>query len=51
MRGPVTLVEDRAFLELPIEERRKIMTKLAKEMAAEYRPGKVEDLENGEFVE
>ena len=31
---PITLVERQAFLKLPIEERRKLMAKQAKEMAA-----------------
>jgi hypothetical protein len=33
---PITLVERQAFLKLPIEERRKIMAKQAKETAAHY---------------
>ncbi len=48
---PITLVERQAFLKLPIEEHGRIMAKQAKEMAVEYRKGKVEDLETGEFVE
>jgi hypothetical protein len=36
---------------LPIEERRKTMAKQAREMAADYKAGKVEDLETGEIVE
>ena len=43
-QGPITLVERQAFLKLPIEERRKIMAKQTKEMAAHYKEGKVEDL-------
>jgi hypothetical protein len=34
---PITLVERQAFLTLPIEERRKIMAKQAREMAAHYK--------------
>jgi Zn-dependent peptidase ImmA (M78 family) len=51
VQEPITLVERQAFLKLPIEERRKIMAKQAREMAAEYEHGKVEDLETGEIVE
>jgi hypothetical protein len=47
----ITLVERQAFLKLPIEERRKIMAKQAKEMATHYKEGKVEDLETGDNVE
>jgi hypothetical protein len=48
---PITIVERPAFLKLPIEERRKIMARQAREMAAHYREKKVEDLETGEIVE
>ncbi len=48
---PITLVEGQTFLKLPTEERRKMMAKQAREMAAEYKQGKVEDLETGEIVE
>ncbi len=48
---PITLVERQAFLKLPLEERRKIMARQAKEMSAEYGRGKAEDLETGEIVE
>jgi Zn-dependent peptidase ImmA (M78 family) len=48
---PITLVERQAFLKLPMEERRRIMAKQAREMAAEYKQGTVEDLETGEIVE
>lgn len=51
VQEPITLVERRAFLKLPIEERRKIMAKQAKEMAADYKAGKIEDLETGEILE
>jgi hypothetical protein len=51
VQEPITLIERRAFLKLPIEERRKIMVKQAREMAADYKAGKVEDLETGEIVE
>jgi transcriptional regulator with XRE-family HTH domain len=51
MQEPITLVERQAFLRLPMEERRKIMAKQAREMAAEYEQGKAEDLETGEIVE
>lgn len=34
---PITLVERQAFLKLPLEERRNIMARQAKEMAAHYR--------------
>lgn len=48
---PISLVERQAFLKLPLEERRKIMARQAREMSAEYGQGKVEDLETGEIVE
>jgi hypothetical protein len=48
---PITLVERRAFLKLPMEERRKIMAKQAREMASECEQRKMEDLETGEIVE
>jgi Zn-dependent peptidase ImmA (M78 family)/transcriptional regulator with XRE-family HTH domain len=48
---PITLVERQAFLKLPIEERRRIMARQAREMAADYEQGRVEDLETGEIVE
>jgi acyl-CoA reductase-like NAD-dependent aldehyde dehydrogenase len=51
VQEPITLVERQAFLKLPIEERRKIMAKQAKEMEDHYKQGKVEDLETGEIVE
>jgi acyl-CoA reductase-like NAD-dependent aldehyde dehydrogenase len=51
VQEPITLVERRAFLKLPIEERRRIMAKQAKEMEARYKQGKVEDLETGEIIE
>jgi transcriptional regulator with XRE-family HTH domain len=47
----ITLVERQAFLKLPLEERRTIMARQAKEMAAHYRQEKVEDLETGEIFE
>jgi hypothetical protein len=34
-----------------LEERREIMAKQAREMAAEYEQGKAEDLETGEILE
>ncbi|MFH1026052.1 MAG: hypothetical protein V1764_05170 [Nitrospirota bacterium] len=46
----ITLVERQAFLKLPLEERRNIMARQAKEMAAHYRQHKVEDLETGEIL-
>ena len=49
VQEPITLIERQAFLKLPIEERRNIMAKQAREMAADYRPGKLEDLETGEI--
>jgi Zn-dependent peptidase ImmA (M78 family)/transcriptional regulator with XRE-family HTH domain len=51
VQEPITLVERQAFLKLPIEERRKIMARQAREMAADYKAGKVEDLETGEILE
>jgi hypothetical protein len=51
LQKPITLVELQAFLKLPIKERMKIMAKQAREMAADYKAGEVEDLETGEFVE
>lgn len=43
---PITLVERQAFLKLPLEERRKIMAKQAKEISEDYELGKV-DIEIG----
>jgi hypothetical protein len=51
VQEPITLIERQAFLKLPIKERRKIMAKQAREMAVDYKAGKVEDLETGEIVE
>lgn len=51
IQEPITLVERQAFLKLPLEERRNIIARQAKEMAAHYRQEKVEDLETGEIVE
>jgi hypothetical protein len=51
VQEPITLVERQVFLKLPIEERRRIMAKQAKEMAAGYKAGKAEDLETGEILE
>jgi hypothetical protein len=51
MQEPITLIERQAFLKLPMEDRRKIMTRQAREMAAEYGGGKMEDLETGEIFE
>ncbi len=48
---PISLVERQAFLKLPMEERRRIMAKQAKEMEDHYRRQQVEDLETGEIVE
>jgi transcriptional regulator with XRE-family HTH domain len=48
---PITLVERQAFLKLPLEERRKIMAKQAREIAAEYGQERADDLETGEIVE
>ena len=48
---PVTLVERQAFLQLLIGERRRIMTKQAKEMEDYYRQEKIEYLETGEIIE
>ncbi len=48
---PITLAERRAFLKLPLEERRRILAKQARELAAGYRRGKAEDLETGEFFD
>jgi len=51
MQESITLVERHAFLKLPIEERRKIMVKQAREMEDHYKQWKMEDLETGEIVE
>jgi hypothetical protein len=51
VREPITLVERQAFLKLPIEERRKIMARQAREMAVDYKAGKVEDLETGQILD
>ncbi len=50
-REPITLIERQAFLKLPLEERRKIMAKQAREIAAEYGQERADDLETGEIVE
>ena len=47
----ITLVERQALMGLSVDERRKRMAKQAKEMAAHYKDGKVEDLETGEILE
>ena len=47
----ITLVERQSFLKLPLEERRKIMARQAREMAASYKEGKMQDLETGEILE
>lgn len=51
VRESIILVERLAFLKLPIEERRKIMARQAREMEDHYKQGKAEDLETGDFVE
>ena len=52
VQDPTTLVERQAFLKLPIEERRKIMTKHAKGIEDHYKQGKAEDdLETGEIID
>ncbi len=48
---PITWSNARHSAKSTIEEHGRIMAKQAKEMAVEYRKGKVEDLETGEFVE
>jgi Zn-dependent peptidase ImmA (M78 family)/transcriptional regulator with XRE-family HTH domain len=51
MQEPITLVERQAYLKLPMEERRKIMAKQAREIEDHYKQRKVDDLETGEIVE
>lgn len=49
--SPLNLMERQTFLRLPMEERRKIMAKQAREMEDHYKHEKIEDLETGEIVE
>jgi hypothetical protein len=51
LREPITLIERQAFLKLPLEERRKIMAKQAREIAVEYGQERGDDLETGEILE
>ncbi len=50
-KAPLSLVERRAFMNLPLEERRKILAKQAKEISDTIKPGETEDLETGEFLD
>jgi len=48
----LSLAERRAFMKLPLEERRKIMARQAREMASHYASEAAkEDLETGDIVE
>jgi hypothetical protein len=52
MKEPVSLVERRAFMKLPLADRRKIMARQAKEMAGHYEKDKSwKDLEMGDIVD
>ena len=51
VQEPITLVERQAFLKLPMEERRRIMAKQAREMEDHYKQEKIGDLETGESLE
>lgn len=51
LQESITLIERQAFLKLPIEDRRRIMAKQAREMEDHYRHEKIEDLETGEIVD
>lgn len=52
MKEPVSLVERRAFMKLPLADRRKIMARQAKEMAGHYeKDGAWKDLETGDIVD
>jgi len=51
-KGPVSLVERRAFMKLPLVDRWQIMSWQAKEMAAHYeKDGSWKDLETGDIVD
>lgn len=50
MQERTTLVNSRALLKPPMEERRKIMVRLARDMENYYKHGKLEDLETGEIA-
>ena len=52
VKEPVSLVERRAFMKLPLAERRRIMARQAKEMAAHYEKDvSWKDLETGDIVD
>lgn len=52
MKEPVSLVERRAFMKLPLLDRRKIMARQAKEIAAHYeKDASWKDLEGGDIVD
>jgi transcriptional regulator with XRE-family HTH domain len=52
MKEPVSLVERRAFMKLPLLDRRKIMARQAKEIAAHYeKDSSWKDLETGDIVD
>jgi transcriptional regulator with XRE-family HTH domain len=52
IKEPMSLVERRAFMKLPLEERRKIMARQAKEMADQYKmETATENLETGDILD
>ena len=51
-KAPLTLDERRAFMKLPLAERRRILARQAKEMAAHYEKDMSwKDLETGDIVD
>jgi transcriptional regulator with XRE-family HTH domain len=52
VKEPLSLVERRAFVKLPLEERRQIMAKQAEQMAAHYESDREwREFQEGDFVE
>jgi len=52
VKEPMSLVERRAFMELPLVDRRKIMARQAKEIAAHYeKDTSWKNLETGDIVD
>ena len=49
---PLTLIERRAFMKLPLEERRRILSEQAEKLKSHYSEGaERSDLQSGDFVE
>lgn len=49
---PFTLIERRAFMKLPLEERRRILSEQAEKLKSHYSEGaERSDLQSGDFVE